>query len=139
MNTAPEFLTRCLCTDNCQDRKTCACAQLTVKARILCLPLYKYRVTCHLLNIFYEMISIIILRISIYLIYPKVTLHIQVLCCLLRYIGSIFQNDFKQSNLFTKCLVTLDKNHGSRKDFMVFFYHVKCDNFSFPLDLVRMF
>jgi len=32
INTSPEFMVCCDCTDNCSDRSKCACQQLTVQA-----------------------------------------------------------------------------------------------------------
>uniref|UniRef100_A0A673I9R2 [histone H3]-lysine(4) N-trimethyltransferase n=1 Tax=Sinocyclocheilus rhinocerous TaxID=307959 RepID=A0A673I9R2_9TELE len=36
VNTSPDFLIGCDCTDGCQDRSKCACHQLTVEATSLC-------------------------------------------------------------------------------------------------------
>uniref|UniRef100_A0A8C1GHX9 [histone H3]-lysine(4) N-trimethyltransferase n=1 Tax=Cyprinus carpio TaxID=7962 RepID=A0A8C1GHX9_CYPCA len=36
INTSPDFLIGCDCTDGCQDRSKCACHQLTIEATSLC-------------------------------------------------------------------------------------------------------
>ncbi|XP_052440079.1 histone-lysine N-methyltransferase SETDB1-A-like isoform X3 [Carassius gibelio] len=37
INTSPDFLIGCDCTDGCQDRSKCACHQLTIEATSLCI------------------------------------------------------------------------------------------------------